>query len=427
MPLTFTNRGVKGCWDILAVGPRFGSTKLAAAITRGVLTLAVFSALLLIALQPARAQTETVLHSFLGSTGDGQNPYYGTLIRDKNGNLYGTTLFGGSYGSSCGGGGCGTVFKLTARGKEKILHSFDENGTDGYYPYGGLVIDSKGNLYGTTFFGGAYSGGTVFKVTPAGKETILHNFDANANGDGGNPYAGMVMDANGNLYGTTFTGGHNGGGTVFKVTPSETETILYSFDPNGIDGYSPTGGLAIDTSGNLYGMTQFGGLYEDGTVFKVTSSGAETILHNFLGSPSDGASPLYATPVLDTSGNLYGATHNGGLYGYGAVFELTFAGTVTILHNFDSNGDGYYPYGGLALDTKGNLYGTTPLGGAYGEGTVYELAPSRVETILHSFDPSEADGYGPQAGVVLDTKGNLYGTTMDGGTHNYGTVFKVTP
>ena len=260
---------------------------------------------LVLTVPPAHGQTETVLYGFAGSP-DGGGPG-AALIRDKEGNLYGTTLAGGVYNACYGGSsGCGTVFKLTPSGTETILWSFG-NGKDGSSPSGSFIFD-KGNLYSTTRYGGAYNGGTVFKLTPSGTETILWSFGNGA--DGYNPYAGLVVDKLGNLYGTTSAGGatscYNGCGTVFRLTPSGTETVLYSFGSQSGDGYFPLAGLTMDAKGNLYGTTLAGGAYNQGTVFKLTPSGTETILWSF-GNEWDGAWPNGGL-VFDHKGNLYGMT-----------------------------------------------------------------------------------------------------------------------
>src|SRR5271163_2430536 len=264
--------GVNNC----AVELNLGSTKPAAAM-RGALTLALCSAMLVAAVLPAHAQTETVLYSFSGTPSDGAIPYATPVFDGRN--LYGTTVEGGAYGY-------GTVFKLEPSGKETILHSFDFNGSDGYTPYASLVLH-KGILYGTTELGGEYGQGTVFEVTPTengSTETILHSFDLNGT-DGAAPFASLIFDADGNLYGTTYSGGDYGHGTVFELAPSGTETILHSFDFNGSDGYYPYASLVLLGKGNLYGTTTYGGSYgcaEDGcgTVFELTPSGQETILHS---------------------------------------------------------------------------------------------------------------------------------------------------
>jgi uncharacterized repeat protein (TIGR03803 family) len=380
--------------------------------------LAVLSALFLLgtgAAQRAHAQTFTVLHSFSGGTNDGAYPYAG-LVMDSSGNLYGTTYVGGG-GSECFGVGCGTVFKLDISGALTVLHSF--SGSDGKYPYAGLVRDSSGNLYGTTLYGGSIGYGTVFKLETSGPLTVLHSCDYS---DGANPYAGLVRDSSGNLYGTTVGGGPSGdGGTVFKLDTSGTLTVLHNF--SGSDGAYPYAGLVIDSSGNLYGTTSQGGSYGYGTVFKLDSSGALTVLHNFSGS--DGGYPQ-AGLVRDSSGNLYGTTtYAGGSFGYGTVFKLDTSGVLTVLHSFPSGtNDGAYPYGGLVMDSSGNLYGTTAIGGSNGYGgTVFKLDTSGALTVLHNF--SGSDGAYPYAGLMMDSYGTLYGTTHGGGSSGYGTVFEI--
>jgi uncharacterized repeat protein (TIGR03803 family) len=376
---------------------------------------------------PLLSQTETVLHSFANSP-DGANPRYVTPVLDARGNLYGTTNYGGAYGF-------GTVFELAPLGTEKILHSFDVNGTDGAYPESSVVL-YEGSVYGTTAEGGSDNiDGTVFKLSPPPTfcrtivcpwvERILHSFGTS--GDGSQPYAVLTVDTHGNLYGTTNVGGAYSQGTVFEVTSSGAETVLWNFG-NGTDGANPLAGVVLDTQGNLYGTTEHGGAYNQGTVFELTPSGTETILWSF-GNGTDGANPIGGV-ILDAMGNLYGTTANGGAYGEGTVFELMPSWTETILHSFENNDiDGIHPYAGLVVDTNGNLYGTTTAGGggSGAAGTVFELTPSGgTETILHNFGGS-GDGAFPWGGLVFDRSGNLYGTTFAGGANGYGTVFKVTP
>ena len=251
--------------------------------------------------------------------------------------------------------------------------------------------------------------------------------------DGGKPEAGLIMDKSKNLYGTTATGGAYGNGTVFKVTSSGTETVLYSFGSIP-DGNTPWGGVIMDVAGNLYGTTFYGGTYNDGTVFQLTPSRTETVLHSFsflIGS-GDGEYPLDGL-IMDKSGNLYGTTEQGGAYGDGTVFELTPGGVETLLYSFGSQpGDGSnaYPYAGVIRDAKGNLYGTTIFGGADNNGMVFKVFNKGgvwKETILHSFTGEPADGQRPFGGLIRDKAGNLYGATYYGGAYNNGTVFEVTP
>ncbi len=334
----------------------------------GALTLAVLSAVLAIAALPAQAQTETVLYSFASQPGDGFNPV-ADLVFGKKGNLYSTTLYGGANN-------VGTVFELTAAGTEKVLYSFGSQPGDGTYPYAGLVFDKEGNLYGTTYSGGAHNKGTVFELTAAGTEKVLYSFGSQP-GDGYNPYSGLVFDKEGNLYGTTYIGGADGYGTVFELTAAGTEIVLYSFGSQPGDGLYPYAGLVFDKKGNLYGTTNIGGADDLGTVFEVTAAGTEKVLYSFEGLP-DGFYP-YAGLVFDKDGNLYGTTSAGGTKSgpvqYGMVFELTAAGTEKVLYSFGSQPDGSDPYAGLVLGKNGKLYGTTVNGGSVDVGTVFEVIP----------------------------------------------------
>jgi uncharacterized repeat protein (TIGR03803 family) len=396
------------------------------------LALAVVVGFLIMAVS-LKAQ-EQVLHAFNGR--DGVRPT-GGVIFDAAGNLYGTTL-GGGRGHSCGG--CGTVFKLSpganGRWTRTVLHSF--NGQDGFNPFAGLVFDAAGNLYGTTWIGGSSkypcnsNCGVVFKLSPGanGKwtETVLHRFNGN---DGANPYAGLIFDAAGNLYGTTWMGGTKsccGFGTVFKLSPGAngkwTETVLHRF--SGKDGSAnPYAGVVFDAVGNLYGTT-FSTTDGNSTVFKLTP-GADgkwdhTMLHSF-GDENHGS--LYAGVNFDAKGNLYGATVDGGAYGLGTVFKLAPSAkgkwTETVLHNFDGK-NGAHPDGAVIFDAAGNLYGTTFKGGdskSCGEcGIVFKLSPlpdgKWTETVIHSFDGYDGDG--PFLGnLTFDAAGNLYGMTVYGG------------
>jgi uncharacterized repeat protein (TIGR03803 family) len=389
-----------------------------------VLSTAVLGWVAVCATQPAVAHTEKVLYSFGSYSGDALWPYAGSLVMDTEGNFYGTTYAGGAYDY-------GTVFKLTPSGTETVLYSFGSPTGDGQHPCAGLVMNKKGILYGTTYWGGANGYGTVFKLTPAGVETVLYSFKGYP--DGGKPMAGLIMDKNKNLYGTTTSGGANGDGAVFKVTPSGTETVLYSFEAIP-DGNTPYGGLIMDSTGTLYGTTFYGGTYNDGTVFKLTPSGTETVLHSFsflIGS-GDGEYPLDGL-IMDKNGNLYGTTEQGGAHGDGTVFELTAAGVESLLYSFGSQpGDGSnaYPYAGVIMDKKGNLYGTTIFGGADNDGMVFKVynkGGTWKETILHTFVGEPGDGERPFGGLIRDKMGNLYGTTYYGGAYNDGTVFEVTP
>jgi uncharacterized repeat protein (TIGR03803 family) len=346
------------------------------------------------------------------------------LILDSAGNLYGTAG-GGDFDD-------GMVFKVSKTGKKSVLHSF--NGMDGDGPYGGVIQDEAGNLYGTTSGGLAYSQGVVYKLDRTGKETVLYRFTGGV--DGGLSLAGLIRDSAGRLYGTTNIGGAFDNGTVFKVSTTSKEAVLHSFDGGTADGDFPVAALIRDAAGNLYSTTYSGGNtrfcapYGCGTVFKVDKNGKETVLHDFKGG-SDGANPS-AVLLRDGAGNLYGTTFAGGGsgctgIGCGTVFKLDPAGKETVLHRFTDGADGSAPYAGLILDAAGNLYGTASAGGL-GGGVVFKLDRAGKETVLHNFGGS-GDGYFPLATLTRDSAGNLYGTTANGGDPFCicGVVFKLTP
>lgn len=372
--------------------------------------IAAVLGLLVAGTQSARAQALTPLYNFTGGN-DGGWPMDG-LVRDSGGNLYGTTMEGGVYNA-------GTVFEIPKKGPEKVLYSFTGS-DDGAHPKAGLIRDKAGNLYGTTQKGGAHGCGTVFKLTPAGVETVLYSFAGGTDGD--QPTASLVLDPKtSNLFGTTYLGGTYENGAVFQLTPDGTETLLYSF-LGTTDGENPQAGLVRDAKGNLYGTTDYGS--QGSTVFMVTPAGAMTVLHHFSGNPDGNG--IEAGLIRDAKGNLYGTTYRGGLYESGTVFMITKKGLETVLYSFTGGSDGAAPKSRLVRDKAGNLYGTTTAGGAYGNGTVFELSPSGVETVLYSFGGG-VDGATPYGNLVRDAKGNLYGTTWQGGSSNYGTVFKLTP
>ena len=331
-----------------------------------------------------------------------------------------------------------TIAPLFAASKEKVLYTF--KGNDGNAPYASLIFDVAGNLYGTTYSGGAYGYGTVFKLRGAKgewRETVLHSFDFGT--DGVLPCARLIFDAAGNLYGTTRAGGAYAYGSVFQLTPGAngkwTETVLHSF--NDSDGFAPYAGLTFDATGNLYGTTLYGGVYGYGTVFQMApdtnGTWSEKVLYSFSGNSTDGATP-YGGVLFDAAGDLYGTTYSGGTYGDGTAFRLSAkpngAWVEKVLHSF-GNGqrkDGIKPYDGLVFDGAGNLYGTTYLGGAHGYGAIFRLAPGAkgkwTETLLHSFTNGK-DGAYPYGGVIFNSTGNLYGTTYSGGSDGYGTVFRL--
>jgi uncharacterized repeat protein (TIGR03803 family) len=355
---------------------------------------------------------ETVLHSFTGHT-DGGSPYAG-VIRDSAGNLYGTTYGGGPSPAFAG-----VVYKVDTTGHETVLYSFTGGAGDGAHPEAGVIRDSAGNLYGTAYKGGAAGAGVVYQVDTTGQETVLYSFKGGAR-DGANPTAGVVRDSAGNLYGTTENSGVTGAGVVYKVDTTGHETVLYSFT-GGADGKYPTAGVVRDSAGNLYGTTNNGGPTNAGIVYQVDTTGQETVLHSFTGA--DGAYPS-AGVIRDSAGNLYGTANNGGPAYAGVVYQVDTTGHETVLYSFTGGADGANPYEGVVRDSAGNLYGTTLTGGAAGAGVVYKVDTTGHETVLYSFTGG-ADGGSPYAGVIRDSAGNLYGTTAGGGAAGAGVVYKV--
>jgi len=375
----------------------------------------------------AHAQGFKLLYTFSGGA-DGAYPQEVALIADQSGNLYGTTEGGGASNA-------GVVFKLDPSGQETVLYSFT-GGADGGNPFAGVISDSAGNLYGTTLYGGVQPGnfGVVFKLDPAGSETVLYAFNYI---DGANPLAGLVQDAAGNLYGSTYYGGTHGDGTVFELGTTGTEKVLYAFG-GAVHGANPSGALVRDSAGNLYGTTFDGGDLNGcsgninflpgspgcGVVFKLSSAGHEMVSYLFTGG-TDGGNP-YANVIRDAAGNLYGTTQFGGAFNYGTVFKLNPAGTETVLYTFTGGTDGARPFDGVVQDAAGNLYGTTNArgGGRCACGTVYKLDPAGQFTVVHTFDGD--DGQYPEAPLLLH-EGALYGITSGGGPGGgTGTVFQIT-
>jgi uncharacterized repeat protein (TIGR03803 family) len=371
----------------------------------------------------AHAQsTYVTLFSFDGT--DGNSPR-ANVLRDPHGNIYSTTEAGGSLGE-------GMVFRVSATGVETALYNFG-GGSAGSYP-NGIVRDNAGNLYGTCAGGGAFDDGNVFKVNQRGKETVLYSFKGGA--DGVTPQAGLLRDSAGNLYGTTAAGGTANYGTVFKVDAAGNETVLHAFTGEP-DGANPNSDLVEDAAGNLYGTTAYGGANGTnvggyGTVFKVDAAGNATVLYSFAGG-TDGEVPL-AGVIRDLAGNLYGTTYNGGGFtncssNCGTVFRIDAHGRETVLHSFGSGTDGTGPRADLIFDEAGNLYGTTQKGGANQAGIAFKLDKTGNETILFNFGGNlggaEAGAY-PFGALARDAAGNLYGTTLGGGANGYGAVFELT-
>jgi len=392
--------------------------------------------------------TETVIYNFNNYSGDGYYPY-SALVADKAGNLYGTTYQGGANG-------LGSVFELTLSNgvwTETLLYSFAGGATDGYYPaLSPLVFDKAGNLYGTTQYGGSTCNcGTVFELTKSGstwKETILHGFLGSSQKDGYFPQAGLSFDTAGNLYGTTEYGGLNNQGSVFQLAPSKTGwkyKTIHSFSSTNGGAYYPFGGITQGADGYYYGTTYYGGYaYNAGTIYRMFESRGTWVAQNvfYFLEGGDGIYPD-SSLTMDAKGNMYGTTYYGGSGeacsdGCGTVYKMTLGTgnkyTQSVIYSFQAGDkDGQNPYygAGVTVDAKGNLYGTTLYGGSgtQNAGTAWELKPSGSsykESLLWSFDTVSGDGYYPRGGVIL-VNGNVYGTTSSGGSHGAGTAFEIVP
>jgi uncharacterized repeat protein (TIGR03803 family) len=386
----------------------------------------------------APAQTYTLLASFENNRDSGATPYFGPLVQGLNGNFYGMTGYGG-FGSA------GTIFDVSSSGDLTTLYSFcsQPQCKDGSTPESGLVLATDGNFYGVTYYGSDhFAAGEVFKVSPGGTLTVLHNFCSQLNcTDGRNPVGPLIEGTDGNLYGTTQRGGKSDYGTVFKITPSGTLTTLYSFcaQTNCADGSEPSGGLLQAANGNFYGTTLIGGTYY-GTIFEITSTGKLTTLHTF--NYTDGADPEGA--LIEVSGGVFYGTTGGGGYtnsnacefvGCGTIFEITAAGNLTTLYSFCSQenakggcADGGNSYAGLMQATNGKFYGMTWLGGVDLRGTIYEFTPTAgTISTLYSFcsQTNCTDGANPFGPLLQGTDGNFYGAAEEGGINNAGTVFQL--
>jgi uncharacterized repeat protein (TIGR03803 family) len=371
-----------------------------------------------LAMTPGGAQATPfhMLHSFLDGS-DGASPD-GPLIADSQGNLYGTALQGGSNND-------GVVFEVTPRGKESVLYSFQGGSSDGNKPQAGLIADTAGNLYGTTYFGGPSDEGTVFKLAPDGTEAMLHAFSGAT--EGANPQAALVADFAGNLYGTTSDGGASNNGTVFRLAPKGALSVLHAFS-GGSDGGFPQAALVADKRGSLYGTAATGGAHGQGTVFRISAKGGFKVVYSFAGG-KDGADPI-APLIVDGKGNFYGTTRLGGGTGCfdggcGTVFRLSPDGKEAVLYAFTGGSDGGEPYGGVVRDAKGNLYGATVTGGGgSGYGTAFKLARDGTFTVLHTFS-GQSDGEYPNAGLIIGNDGRLYGTSYAGASQDWGSVYAI--
>jgi uncharacterized repeat protein (TIGR03803 family) len=359
---------------------------------------------------PAQAQTFTTLFDF--NYTDGLNPR-GQLVQASNGILYGTT--GGDLVNSDG-----TIYELTPGGTLTTITNF--GGAAGAVPYAGVIQATNRSLYGTTQDGGTNGDGTVFDITPGGTMTTLHEFDGT---DGAEPVGRLFQASSGIFYGTTQFNGADGFGTIFTMTASGTVTTLHSFT-GGADGANPYGGVVQGTDGNFYGTTQYGG-NGYGVVFKITPAGTLTTLYSFQFNDPNGGQPR-GELVQGANGDFYGTTYSYGANGGGTVYKVTTGGALTLVYTFCSQTsctDGGMPFNGLIQGSDGNFYGTTEGGGINGgNGTVFKLTPAGTLTNLYSFTGG-AGGSFPEGALVQDSNGTLYGTTVSGGTGGTGTVFSL--
>ncbi len=394
-------------------------------------------ALLAMLATSAWASTEKVLWNFSGGS-DGSEPWSNYFIADAKGNLYSVTASGGSYSA-------GVVFMLTPAGEETVLYEFKgQSNGDGASPHGRLAFDAQGNLYGTTQGGGTNNTGTVYELTPAQgggwTEQVLYTFSA-AGTDGANPSAGIVFAKDGTMYSTTANGGAGGAGAIFslkKTSKGWTQKVIHSLNYPG-DGGFPYDGLMMDASGDLYGAAPSGGSSGYGVIYRLSQGKqgwTETVIHNFTDQNGDGSGLYWIDLISDGAGNIYGATSFGGTNTTGNVWELVYSKSKktyaeSILYEFGASGsgDGNNPYGGLVMDSKGNLYGTTVNGGTSGIGMVYQLTKQGKawkETALHEF-AGGADGSQPTGNLYIDGKGRLYGMAEMGGSSNQGVAYRVKP
>ena len=368
--------------------------------------LLLFVLALAFSIPPAHAQTVTVLNDYGITATDGFWPELDALAPGRLGYLHSSTCYGGTNNA-------GAAFKISPTGARTLLHSF--NGTDGSCPAGGLALGTDNNLYGTAGGGGTFGDGTIYKMDVAGNVTVLYNFTGGS--DGAGPVGTLIQDTDGNFYGTATAGGSTacsgGCGTVYKITPSGVFTLLHEFD--GTDGDDPRAPLVQATDGKFYGTTIAGGTLSWGVVFKMTATGTFKVIHNF--DFASGANPY--SPVIQASdGNLYGTTYDGGprngYHGDGVIYRLSTEGAFTLLHSFYVASDGGEPFAGLVQATDGNLYGANPYGGTHGKGTLYSISLDGTFSVLYNFDGTT--GQQSETTPFQKTDGAIYGETLIGGT-----------
>ncbi len=374
------------------------SSVLVPFVSRAIVILALATA--------ASAQTFTVLHNFGNVAGDPYQPVYaGAIAQGRDGNLYSAAPGGGSSSR-------GAIFKITPAGTLTELYSF--TGGDGSYPKGGLTLGTDGNFYGTTYEFGTQCCGTIFKITPGGTLTTLYNFGTKST-DGSYPYAPPIQGTDGNWYGTTYSGGAGGYGTVYKLTTAGVYTVLYAFE--NTHGNGPQDPLVLGNDGNFYGTTLAGGTDGYGEVFKITPAGVLTVLYNF--DNTHGAHP--AGPLVQgTDGNFYGTTESGGTSSSGVAFKITSTGVLTVLHNMNGTTDGETSYNGVTQASDGNFYGTNGLPITSNNGTIFELTAKNVFSVPYTFSTADTTkGSTPEIAPFQHTNGILYGDTLTGGTSTF--------
>jgi len=366
-----------------------------------------------------RAQTVTALHDFNGTPNDGDGPFLMHLIQATDGYFYGTTISGGISNA-------GNVFRISSNGVYTNIYDFKSAyADDGQTAESGVIQGSDGNFYGTTFQGGSNFYGTIYKVTPAGVETNIHYFQGRAAGEGIQPFAALYQSTNGYFYGTTSAGGTRGYGTVFQIDSAGNFMTIYSFT-NGLDGSDPYAGVVQGSDGYFYGTTFYGGASNLGTLYKVSMTGDFVPLHQFGANSNDGAY-VDSGLILGSTGDFFGTTYGGGTNGDGTVFRLNSSGVLSYIYNFGNyTYDGLNPHSALTQGSDGYLYGTTYLGGTNGNsGTIFKIGPTGGVIYLHNFDAFAGDGAFPTGQLVEGYDGNYYGTTFMGGSNQIGVVYKL--